>query len=267
MAIAFLIFLAALLVLVISHEAGHFFAARAFGIKVEEFGFGIPPRIFGLWRDKRGTLFSLNLLPFGGFVKIFGEEGKEVSNPQSFGSKPAWARASVLISGVLANVFLAYILFVFVSGWGVMEAVSEDGAALYPDAKITILEVAPNSPAESAGIQIGDKVGGFKKIEGLQKFLKENAGKSVVLNISRGGKELFIEASPRKTPPEGEGALGVALGWTRIKKAPWMLAPLEGAKLTGRAVWGTISGFYLLPKGFFAPKTPPGEGGGPAGIF
>jgi len=104
MIIAALIFIVILLVLVLSHEFGHFFAARAFGIKVEEFGFGIPPRILSLWRDGKGTLYSLNFLPFGGFVKIFGEEGDDAGQPQSFGSKPARTRALVLASGVFANI-------------------------------------------------------------------------------------------------------------------------------------------------------------------
>ena len=98
MLLTFFIFLIMLLVLVLSHEAGHFFTARFFGVKVEEFGFGIPPRILSLWRDAKGTLYSLNLLPFGGFVKIFGEEGGDSDKSGSFGSKPASKKAVILAS-------------------------------------------------------------------------------------------------------------------------------------------------------------------------
>lgn len=262
-----MIFIFVLLVLVLAHEAGHFFAARAFGIKVEEFGLGIPPRILKLWRDKHGTLFSLNLLPLGGFVRIKGEEGEGDGDAESFGSKPASVRALVLLSGVLANLLLAYILFVLVSGLGIMEVVSEEEAAFYPDAEITILAVATNSPAEQAGIRIGDKVSGFKTIEELQKFLKDNSGKEVVLNVFRGRKELAVEAAPRKTPPEGEGPLGIALGWTRIKKTPWAFAPLEGARMTLRALWGTLAGFYGLAKDLLLQKSPEVDVAGPVGIF
>src|SRR3989338_8944806 len=95
-----IIFIVILLVLVISHECGHFFSARAFGIRVDEFGFGLPPRIWGI---KRGsTLYSLNALPFGGFVKIFGEEGESGGNAESFASKSTLIRSIVLLSGVLA---------------------------------------------------------------------------------------------------------------------------------------------------------------------
>ena len=154
MLLTFLIFLIILLTLVLSHEAGHFFMARFFGVKVEEFGFGIPPRILSLWRDKKGTLYSLNLLPFGGFVKIFGEEGlpaeasaKAGEYQESFGSKSASKRAVILASGVLANIVLAFFALTLVSGLGVPQAVSEEESGNYPDAKITIMDVLPDSPA------------------------------------------------------------------------------------------------------------------------
>src|SRR3990167_11083019 len=102
------LFFILLSVLIISHECGHFFTARAFGIRVDEFGFGLPPRITGILR--KGTLYSINLLPFGGFVKIHGEEGEDGGDTNSFASKPAWVRSSVLLAGVLSNIVLAFIL-------------------------------------------------------------------------------------------------------------------------------------------------------------
>src|SRR3989344_5125801 len=177
MLLTLFIFLIILLVLVLSHEAGHFFTARFFGVKVEEFGFGIPPRIWSLWRDKHDTLYSLNLLPFGGFVKIFGEEGEDGDSSGSFGSKSA----VILASGVLANIILAFLALTLVSGLGVPQAVSEEESGNYLDAKITIMDVAPDSPAARAGIMPGDQIFGFQKIEDVQNFIKQNKGKNISL--------------------------------------------------------------------------------------
>ncbi len=112
MIISILIFILTILVLVLIHEFGHFLMAKKFGIKVEEFGFGIPPR---LWGKKIGeTLFSLNLIPLGGFVRLLGEDEtnkKVLGNPRSFASKKPWQKVIVIVAGVTMNLLLAVILF------------------------------------------------------------------------------------------------------------------------------------------------------------
>ncbi|QQG42374.1 MAG: site-2 protease family protein [Candidatus Giovannonibacteria bacterium] len=267
MIITAFIFIAILLILVLSHEFGHFFAARAFGIKVEEFGFGIPPRILELWRDKRGTLFSLNLLPFGGFVKIFGEEGDAGDKLGSFGSKSAPKRAVILASGVFANIILAYFALTLVSGLGVLQAVSEEESGNYPDAKIIIMDIAPDSPAERAGIIPGDQIPGFQKIGEVQNFIKQNQGKNISLSLIRGEKSLAVSALSRQNPPEGEGPLGIALGLVRVKKSPWYLAPIDGAKFTWEILKGTVLGLWGLIQSLFKREALPVEVAGPVGIF
>lgn len=267
MLLTFFIFFIILLILILSHEAGHFFTARAFGVKVEEFGFGIPPRIWSLWRDKHNTLYSLNLLPFGGFVKIFGEEGGEVSQPQSFGSKSAWKRAAILASGVLANIVLAYLALTLVSGLGVPQAVSEEESGIYPDAKIIIMDVAPDSPASSAGIIPGDRIAGFQKIEDVQNFIKQNQGKNISISLVRGRNSIEVSALSRQNPPEGEGPLGVALGLVRIKKSSWYSAPIDGVKFTWEILNGTVLGFWNLLESLFKKETLSIEVAGPVGIF
>lgn len=252
-AIAFIVIL---LALVLSHEFGHFFSARKFGIKVEEFGFGIPPRILSLWRDKKGTLYSLNFLPFGGFVKIFGEE-------DDFGGKQIWVRALVLASGVLANILLAYFLFIIISGVGVPQATFEKDAG----AEITVLGVAPASPAENVGIRAGDQITGFGKIEDFQDFVKRNSGQNITVGLRRGKEELKITALARANPPEGEGALGIALGYVRIEKSLWYRAPVDGARLTRQALQGTILGFWEIIKNLIKKEPIGAEVAGPVGIF
>ncbi len=152
-----LVFLLALSVLVFVHEFGHFIAAKKSGVKVEEFGFGLPPRIFG--RKIGDTLYSINLLPIGGFVKLKGEEGEVMG----FGSEGSFASASnpkrlvIVVSGVVGNLILAYLIFVllFLVGNPTMAG------------KVKISDVAKNSPAEASQIKPGDYV---LKVDG-RKFL------------------------------------------------------------------------------------------------
>src|SRR3972149_11296792 len=117
-----------LAVLVLIHEAGHFFAARMFGIRAEEFGFGFPPRIFGMqklktgiWKflsargdgdSEGGTVYSLNWFPLGGFVKIKGESGEDQKDQDSFAARPIWQRGIVLAAGGAMNVVVAFVFLV-----------------------------------------------------------------------------------------------------------------------------------------------------------
>src|SRR3990167_7871319 len=106
------VFIVTLLILVVIHELGHYFAAKFFNIKVLEFGFGIPPRA---WGKKIGeTIYSLNWLPFGGFVRLLGEDDedpKALKDNRSFASQPVWKRIVVVAAGVLMNLLLAFVLF------------------------------------------------------------------------------------------------------------------------------------------------------------
>ena len=107
-----LIFIIIIGVLVLVHELGHFITAKRAGMKVEEFGFGFPPRIFGI--KKGETIYSINWIPFGGFVKIYGESGEGADDARSFASKKAGTRAKVIVAGVVMNVILAFVLL----SWG-----------------------------------------------------------------------------------------------------------------------------------------------------
>jgi regulator of sigma E protease len=145
-----IIFILVLLVCVIVHEWGHFFAARKSGMLVEEFGFGIPPRIWG--KKKGETLYSINALPIGGFVKIAGENGIEAGVPveRQFDSKPWYLKAIVLVAGVTMNIILAIVLFTFAYELGMPTVI--------PGGTPTIVSVSPDSPAGRAGIAVGDTV-------------------------------------------------------------------------------------------------------------
>ncbi|MEK7559854.1 MAG: M50 family metallopeptidase, partial [Patescibacteria group bacterium] len=264
-----LIFILILLILILSHEAGHFFTAKSFGIKVEEFGFGIPPRIAGI--KKGETLYSFNLLPFGGFVKIFGEEGQEKENHRSFGSKNALEKSAVLLAGVGANIFLAFLIFSAVSFLGSPKVILEENIAIYPDAKITILEVVAGSPADNVGIQIGDKIKNIsgitpKNLREVQEIVKENSGKNIEIVLERNGNVIAKNVIPRADYPKSEGPLGVALSWTRIEKSAWYKSPVEGAKTTWNTFWGTVFGFSQAVKNLVLGERQSIQIAGPVGI-
>src|SRR3989344_3407674 len=195
--------IAGLSVLVIIHEAGHFFSAKWFGLLVEEFGFGLPPR---LWGKKIGeTLYSLNWLPFGGFVKIYGESppagGEEKSAAditRSFSHQPTYKRALIIASGVLMNFLLGWVLISIVYMIGIPQA-------------LLVTEVKEQSIASAAGILKGDQLSDFKTVPDLVKFLDENKSKEVSLNIERGKEQVIVKVVPRLSVPDGEGNLGIFL--------------------------------------------------------
>ncbi|MEK7139201.1 MAG: site-2 protease family protein, partial [Patescibacteria group bacterium] len=121
-----IIFIAVLAVLVLVHEIGHFVTARWFGCGVEELGLGFPPRLYGFKSAKTNIVYSINAIPLGGFVKIKGEDGADRADPTSFGAKPAWQRAIILIAGVTMNVILAAVLLMIGFGVGLPTALPDD---------------------------------------------------------------------------------------------------------------------------------------------
>src|SRR3989338_1767774 len=148
-----LIFFIILLILVLVHEFGHFFAAKKFGIRVDEFGFGFPPKLFGI--KKGETEYTFNLLPIGGFVKIFGEDP---NREKSFVHKAKWKQATVLFAGVFANFLLAWFLFSVGFMSGMPASVGSVPDANLTDVSLVVLSVAPNSPASKSGLKSGDKI-------------------------------------------------------------------------------------------------------------
>lgn len=249
-----LVFFFVLAVLILAHEAGHFLAARRVGIRVEEFGFGFPPRLL---RFRRGeTLYSLNLIPFGGFVRMEGED--EVggpASPRSFAGKSARARAFVLASGVLANLLLAWAIISLNLTLG-MPASTPFVPEIYRRdavASIVVIGVSSGSPAEKAGLEAGDRLRGFKTIKEVQDYVRVHRGEDVVLFYERGGKSLSTAVHARRDPPEGEGALGVSMDEAVLLNLPWYRAIPAGGYMTlsfavltaeaiGRFALSTVSG-------------------------
>src|SRR3989344_1392030 len=180
-----LIFIIGISLLILIHELGHFLAAKYFGLWVEEFGIGFPPRLFKI--KKGETVYSINLLPFGGFVRIHGEKRDphvEEKNPKrSFWFLPIWKRAAIIGAGVFMN---------FILGWIVISGIYMVGAP----SGVTITGVASDSPAVLAGLMNGDRVTGYTKTEEFIKFVNDNKGKEISFKVLRGNEEMKIKIVP-----------------------------------------------------------------------
>lgn len=226
-----LVFLITIIILVVIHELGHFFAAKKFNVKVLEFGFGLPPRA---WGKKIGeTIWSLNWLPFGGFVRLLGEDEADkqvLDDKRSFAHQKVWKRIIIVIAGVVMNLILAWVLYYIVlgaQGFKVQIPLLTDhkfiGVAQTNDSMVLISDVSSNSPASYAGIKVGDRVIKFNgqdvaNAETLVKDTKSNAGKEITLTLSDAQKSFQreVKLTPRKDPPQGQGALGVSLGTIEV---------------------------------------------------
>lgn len=242
--------------LVFIHEAGHFFAAKLFGLLVEELGFGLPPR---LWGKKIGeTLYSLNWLPFGGFVKIYGErhfeEKAAVDRKRSFSHQKIWKRMLIVISGVLMN---------FILGWFLVSAVFLVGVPQ----SLAIAKVKQGSLAEQAGLKENDRVLGFKSVPELVKFIDEYKGKEVILRVRRNSEDLEIKVTPRLKVPEGEGNLGIHLVETGIPKTGFFKSLWEGLIMSLGIVKSIVRGIADLLAGIFTAKSVVEKFVGPVGII
>lgn len=272
-----LVFLIILGVLVFVHELGHFTVARRNGIKCDEFGFGFPPRAVGVYKDEKknkwkiifgnrhveskNTVYSLNWIPLGGFVKIKGEDGEGKKEKDSFASKSAWIRIKVLAAGVTMNFILAWVLFSWLLTMGINQEVDQNDTSV-KGTKIQIVTVAAKSPAYEMGIREGDTVlkcigqdlkcaSSFANIVDLQNFVKENKGKEIVLQIERGEKILEFKGLVRSEAPEGEGLLGVGLAQTTFVKYSTWEAIKEGPKV----MWNVLVMMGYVLKSLFAGDT------------
>lgn len=247
MLLTLLIALASLVILMIVHEFGHFIIAKKFGVRVDEFGIGYPPKLFG---KKFGeTEYSINLIPLGAFVRIYGEEG-DVDDYRSFANLAIWKRILICLGGVLAFWFAAAVIFSVAFGLGASIPVGDQDVAGVTDTSIVVLEVKKDSPADLAGLKMGDKIIGINKVLDFQTLVKDNAGRQIFININRSGKDMSISLVPRVSFPEGQGPTGVVLERMAdvIKKYPWYLAPFYGIAYTGQVTWEALIGIY----GFFA---------------
>jgi len=293
-----LIFIVILGLLVFVHELGHFLVARRNGVFAEEFGFGFPPRIVGLYKAKNGrkkvvwgskevessdTVYSLNWIPLGGFVKIKGEDGepsssagREKKDPKSFASKKPLIRMRILAAGVAMNFVLAAVLLSVGYFIGIPQAVEDATNGNLKNEKIQILETVKGSPAESMGIKIGDRIVGaigannnllkFNTVEEVQNFINARKGQKISLDIKRGNETIKLSGTPRQEFPASEGALGISLLKTAEVSYPWYDAIWRGAKSTFDLAGLILTAFGSLLWKLVMGKSVGMDVSGPVGI-
>jgi len=261
-----IIFLIVLSVLIFVHEFGHFWAAKRNKVWVEEFGFGLPPRIFG---KKIGeTLYSINLLPLGGFVRLHGENADDnLSKPtRAFLNKSKKARAFIIIAGVLMNLLLGIVCFAIVYSFSGIPRETNN---------IRVLDIATGSPAQTSGILVGDIIENLngQPVHETQNFigmLGERKGEKVKLEVDRDGESKTFNLEVRENPPDGEGALGVVVSSIEIYYPPIWQRPFLGMFYGFKEAlfWGQtiVAGLVKIFIELFSGVTPK-DVAGPVGIF
>lgn len=260
--------------LVVAHEFGHFWAAKRSGVEVEEFGVGFPPRLAG--RRYKGTLYSLNLIPLGGFVKLKGENDSD-QRPGSFGTAGFKNKAKILMAGVAMNLVVAYGLFLAVALVGMPRlfdgqfSVTADEQAQVQ--QVMAAQVVPDSPAAAAGLVPGDVITAIdgvavSGVEELIEATQSRPAQTVTVHYRRDGRDQQARVTLAELE-NGEGRLGVVPFNATAVRYTWS-APLVAAGLTIQTAWLTLvvfGGFIgsLVGSGVGAAMDQPVAG--PVGIF
>jgi regulator of sigma E protease len=270
MVISILIFLLVLSILILVHELGHFIVAKKSGIMVEEFGLGLPPRLYG---KKIGeTIYSLNWLPFGGFNRLHGEQDEEGIGDlsKSFLHKSKKTRALVIIAGVIMNFLLAIVAFAIVYSFS---GIPRDTG------KLTVVNVSTGSPAQIAGIVVGDVITKVDNstVTSSDDFIAKTAalkGKSTIFEIerevNRQATTVKVTLTPRENPPNGEGPIGVTITTMELFYPPIWQRPFYGIYygFKDAIFWGQtiVLGLWGIIAGLVQGQVPQGVSG-PVGIF
>lgn len=261
-----IIFILILGILVFVHELGHFLFAKLFNIRVDEFGFGYPPKMFKMF-SWRGTDFTMNWIPFGGFVKIFGEndDGSELSDEEkavSLVHKPRWQQTLVMFGGILFNLIFAWILFSGIFMAGIMAPVSSaPDNYKFENIDLTLTSIMQKSPAENAGLQVGDIVKEYytdestvivqdQSIEDIARFIQENGENSDVGFVVLRDKKLENIITKPKLGIVGDSySIGVGMDRVGKMKLPFFQSLWYGAKNTVSMTVEIFRGFGQLISG------------------
>lgn len=273
MFITAIVFIIILGLLVFIHELGHYTVARWIGVHVEEFGFGLPPRIWGKQIGK--TIYSINWLPIGGFVKLAGEDeanlehkGKVKNQETYFWARSKKERAAILLAGVTMNFILAVGITTFLLGQGVFE----------PSGKVHVERIVAGSPADLAGLKKDDVIQTatlesnpalsvtLKKPSDLIGFTNAHKGEKIILTVSREAYTLTTSLVPRVVVPKGEGPMGVAVSDLELHKYPLSQAPIEALKINVKRSGEMFTGLADTVVKLVSRKPVGSDVAGPIGI-
>jgi regulator of sigma E protease len=302
MFVTIIIFILVLSVLVFAHEFGHFITARKLGVRTDEFGFGFPPRAIGFYKNKHGkwrkvvgtqtyesleeskdeknipkvgsTIYSLNWLPIGGFVKIKGENGDGENDKDSFAAKKIWQRMLILSAGVIMNIVLAWFLFSVGYMMGMPQSTIELGKhARVSESRVAIVEVMPGSPAEKAGLKSGDSI---LKIDNqvvaveqdVQDIVGSKADQEIELVLASEGGEKTIKIVPISNSEiaSGRATIGVSIMAAGTVSYSFFYAFAEGAKTTWWMLKEILFAFGGLIASLFQGESVGDNFAGPVGI-
>ena len=275
-----ILFLLVLAVLVLVHEWGHFIVAKKTGMRVDEFGIGFPPKAYGI--KKGETEYTLNWLPIGGFVKIFGENLEDAENlgedakdiSRSFAARPKWAQALVLIAGVAMNVIFAWFLFVVTLMIGVPTAV--DSANASPEANLFITNTLADSPATDipegaviTAVSAGESTLDVLQPETFSSFVDEVSPAEIDISYEYGEVADTVSVTPEQglsSADPDKYIVGVSLALVEDKKASLFEALVEATKMTIDVLVGIVVGLSTLLGQSFSGTADYSQIAGPVGI-
>ena len=274
-----LIFLLVIIFLVVAHELGHFLVAKWCKVRVDEFGVGYPPRAKKLFTWK-GTLFTLNWLPFGGFVKIYGEDGSDEKSPDLFTMQPLYKRAAIIIAGIAANMLVAMVLYAISFSIGLLGAPEDfPGARIVSDERVYITNILEDSPADSIGLRSGDAIVGLssgvdimseapKVVTDVTNFIKTHADDEIEIQILRGNETLTFSTAPEEGVAEGQPGLGVSIIQASHIRLPFFKALTTGVVYTFEQFGNIVRSLgMLIGSAFDGEKgSMVGQVAGPVGI-
>ncbi len=275
-----ILFIVILAVLILFHELGHFLAARSVGARVDEFGIGFPPRAWAFRPKGSETEYSINWIPFGGFVRILGENGldemDEADKPRSLTSKNRLAQAWVLCAGVLFNVLIGWIFLSIAFMSGVPTSVAPDTHGLVGAPEVTILQALEKTPASEAGFESGDIVRAMSRagdvtetipqsVADVQDFIASSAGIPLTFTVERGDIVKSLTVTP-EINDQHKGIIGVSLDLIGTIKLSPFEAGVEGARMTGRFLVSIAQGLGGFVRDAFSGTADYSQVSGPVGI-
>ncbi len=253
--------------LIFIHELGHFMAARWMGVRVLEFGFGYPPRMIKLF-ERDGVEYTLNWLPFGGFVRMAGEDGDD-NDPHALPNVAPWRRIIVMLAGPFMNLVTAVVIFAILMMAGI-PTLAGDPEAL----PVQIMAIAPDSPAQQAGLQPEDVILTIdgEAVVGLQSVIDKitaSAGQKISMVVRRGDKKITVTLRPRlpEEIPAGQGATGIQIqpytddaGIEIVHYGP-LKALIGGTQQTWHMIKLMVASLAQMLHGLISPDVPAPEGG------
>lgn len=275
-----IIFFAVLFVLILVHEWGHFIVAKKTGMRVDEFGIGFPPKLYGV--KKGETEYTINALPIGGFVKIYGENYDDIEKSKvpgvviadSFTSKPKWAQALVLVAGVTMNILFAWFLFSLTYMIGVPTAVDESVAT--DSAELYVAAVLPESPASMippgaviTSIESSQETSVNPTPSKFTSIVTEAAPEPVEITYRYDGTDTKVSLTPQQGLVESEPdryIVGASLSLVEIEKRPFFSAIYDGLSATWNGLLGISAGLWALISQAFVGEADFSQVAGPIGI-